>query len=429
MSARQVIEADLVWTGQAFESGVQVALDVEGRIEAVGALEREPTVRLLGQALLPGLVDVHSHAFQRGLRGRPRGAAADFWSWRDAMYAFVDALDEAGFRRTCARAFAEMLDAGITTVGEFHYLHHSREEEDWAFDRLLVETAAEVGIRLALLPTYYRTGGVGEPLRGAQWRFCTPDPETYWERFEAVQRELDPGRQSIGVAVHSVRAAEPDEIAALQAEAVRRGLPFHLHMEEQRGEIEACVAAYGAPPMAVFLERITDAGNVTAIHCTHTRPSDFERFLAVGGTACVCPTTEADLGDGIPRLAGVPLAPRRICLGTDANTRISMVEEMRWLEYGQRLAGERRDVLADESGSAAPTLLRLATVVGARSLGLQVGAIAPGSWGDFAALDLDHPTLADCSPEGILDAWIFGCGNEVVARSCVAGRWREPRTG
>ncbi|MEP7325233.1 MAG: amidohydrolase family protein, partial [Gemmatimonadota bacterium] len=171
-----ILEADRTWTGQQFESGIQIELDAAGRIARVGRLGLKPTTRLTGQALLPGMVNVHSHAFQRGLRGRgdrfPAGMG-NFWSWREAMYRLVEELDPEPFKRISVQAFREMLAAGVTTVGEFHYFHHTRGTTDYAFDRLILEAAAEAGIRIKLLLTYYRTGGIGQPLAGGQLRFAT----------------------------------------------------------------------------------------------------------------------------------------------------------------------------------------------------------------------------------------------------------------
>ncbi|MGH7549347.1 MAG: formimidoylglutamate deiminase [Gemmatimonadota bacterium] len=427
----EVVEADLTWTGETFEPGIQVAIDSTGRIEAVGRLGR-PTDRQLGhRALLPGLVSAHSHAFQRGLRGRgerfPEGVGS-FWTWREAMYGLVESLDAERFRRTCATAFREMLDAGITAVGEFHYLHHGADGEDHAFDRLVLNAAAEAGIRIALLSTCYRRGEIDRPLENTQRRFATLSDEGFWESVDQLAQELDPSTQTLGIAAHSVRAVPLPDIVQLHDEASRRGLVFHMHVEEQRQEIEACVARYGKTPMALLNEEIAIDERFTAVHCTHTGPAELERFVGSGGNVCVCPLTEANLGDGIPGLQpllGSSGPGGQLCLGTDSNARISMVEEMRWLEYGQRSRGETRGRITDEDGDAARPLLSIATRGGARSLGIEVGELAPGRWADFTTLDLEAPGLADTDADTLLAAWIFGGGNAAVAQTCVAGRWRD----
>jgi formimidoylglutamate deiminase len=420
-----LLEAELTWTGRAFESGIQVAIGGDGRIEDVGRLGRAGAERRSGIALLPGFVDTHSHAFQRGLRGQgetfPAGAGS-FWTWREAMYALVGSLDRDSLRRLSGRAFAEMRDAGITTVGEFHYVHHEREG-DFALDDAVLEAAADAGIRLVLLYSFYATGAPGRPLAGAQRRFATPSVDQFWRQLDRLADRLDPARQTLGVAPHSIRAADPSQIRTLHAEALRRGLPVHLHVEEQRREIEECVAAYGRPPMAVILDAV-EGGRFTAVHCTHTTDADMARFLAAGGIACLCPLTEGNLGDGIPTLGRLHAAGGRIAIGTDSNNRLAMLEELRWLEYGQRLRGELRGALADRAGRVAPTLLAAATTGGAAALGVPAGRLAAGYWADLVAIDLQAPSLAEVPAERLLDALVFGAGNEAIAGTYVGGRWR-----
>ncbi|MGI9042467.1 MAG: formimidoylglutamate deiminase [Gemmatimonadales bacterium] len=420
------IQAELTWIDGTFLPGIQITVGPGGRIEAVGAPEEAPSPILWGTALLPGFVNTHSHAFQRGLRGAgedfPAGAGS-FWSWREAMYSLVDSLHADTLHRLCRQAFGEMRDAGTTTVGEFHYLHH-QEPGDFAFDEIVLQAAAEVGIRIVLLQAYYATGSIGKPLEGAQRRFATPSLEGYWRQWERLDLATDGATQTLGVAPHSVRAAGLGEIRELYEEAIRRRRPFHMHVEEQRGEVEQAMAAYGRAPMAALCDSLDIAGNFTAVHCTHTDPRDMARFLSAGGTICLCPATEGNLGDGIPDLSS-PLASGSLSLGSDSNLRIAPVEEMRWLEYGQRLRGEFRGALADGRGRVATTLLAAATVGGSHALGVEGGRIAPGHWADLVAVDLRAPALADVPAERLLEAILFGSGNEAIAGTYVGGRWRE----
>ena len=431
----EVVEADLTWTGEGFQSQVQVVIDPDGRIEAVGKLGRLVDRRLHGSALLPGLVSAHSHAFQRGLRGRgeqfPQGAGS-FWTWRSAMYGLVESLDAERFHRICVRTFREMLDAGITSVGEFHYLHHAPSGEDHAFDALVLEAAAEAGIRIVLLSTCYQAGGIDRPLEAAQRRFATPAGDAFWDSVDRLTEDLDPSTQTLGVAAHSVRAVPLEEIVRLHQETTRRGLVFHIHVAEQNREVEECLERYGRPPLALLNEELGIDGRFTAVHCTHAEPGELERFTADGGNVCLCPLTEANLGDGILDLA--PILPGHagpaggLCLGTDSNARISMVEEMRWLEYGQRLVSRSRGVLADRDDGAR-ALLEIATLGGARAIGINAGEIVPGRMADFAALDLEAPELAGLDEESLLAGWIFGAGNSAVAETCVGGLWRARQGG
>lgn len=423
----RVFEADLTWTGEGFETGVRIGVDAGGRIATVGAGPEPVHERLSGLALLPGFVNAHSHAFQRGLRGRgerfPAGAGS-FWSWREAMYALVAELDAPALEALCARAFREMLAAGITTVGEFHYLHHDEDGRDWALDEAVLAAARATGIRIVLLEVYYRTGGIGQPLERAQRRFDGGSLEEYWRQVTALAARLDPTRESIGVAPHSIRAVELEELVELHARARRQGLVVHAHVEETQKELDDCRAAHGRTPMELLARRLELDAGFTAVHGTHTRPEPLARFLDTGANLCLCPLTEANLGDGIPMLARLPEGG--LCLGTDSNARISMLEEMRWAEYGQRLAHKQRGVLTDANGSVARRLLASATAGGARSLGVRAGALEPGAWADFVAVDLEAPALAGWSAESLLEALVFGAGEEALAGTWVGGRRVHP---
>lgn len=365
-----LLAPELAWTGEAFAAHQGVWIDDAGRVERVGALEDvEPDRRLPGQALHPGLVSAHSHAFQIGLRGTAAHAVeGDFWSWRDAMYELVESMTPDRLHELSKRCFQEMVAAGITTVGEFHYFHHLGEGRHFEGDRVVLEAAKDAGIRIVLLVVYYETGGIGRPLAGGQRRFATPGLREFWEHVDLLGREVDGESARLGVAAHSIRAVPPERLRELWREARMRDLPFHMHLEEQRQEIEDCRAAYGERPMEIVLGLGDDLQGLTAVHCTHTRPEDLRRFAAVGGRVCICPLTEADLGDGIPALAEVPEIHHRLCLGTDSNHRIDMLEEMRWLEYGQRLRYQRRGVLGTAPWRAA---------LGGETLGLTG---APGRW-------------------------------------------------
>lgn len=423
-----LLEADLTWIDGTFVPGIQVEVNDNGTIGRVGSLGLTPSKRLLRQALIPGMINAHSHAFQRALRGRgetfPQGAGT-FWTWRQAMYDVVDRMDDETFYRTCVLAFREMLAGGITTVGEFHYLHHSQTTTDYAYDRLVLQAARDARIRIVLLNAYYRTGGIGQPLAPAQRRFETAGLAGYWANMDTLGGVVDPAVQSLGVVAHSIRAVSLEEIAALRAEAERRGLVFHMHIEEQRRELDEAIAAYGHPPMHLMVELFDSMDRVTGVHCTHTSSEDMERFLAGGGTVCICPTTEANLGDGIADLVPVAAERGRVCLGTDSNARISMMEEMRWVEYVQRLAHQSRGVLRGPDGDLARSLFGMATTNGAYALGLEAGAIATGALADFATLDLDADQLTGADAATLLPAFICGADASTVSAVCVGGRWQE----
>jgi formimidoylglutamate deiminase len=408
-----ILEADLTWTGERFERGVQIAVE-NGVIIDVGRLGGEAQ-RLEKQALLPGFISAHSHAFQRALRGRgetfPEGAGS-FWSWREAMYGLVQQLDEQRFYDAVRATFAEMLAAGITTVGEFHYLHHSPRGADHAFDEIVVRAAKDAGIRLVLLLTYYKTGGIGQPLSAAQQRFATPSLDDFWRQVD----QLD--APHLGIAAHSIRGVPPDDLAPLYHGARSRGMVMHMHVEEQRREIEECRAAYGAAPLHLINTRLPSCEGLTAVHATHSEPEEMQRFTARGGMVCITPLTEANLGDGIPDSSAL----KKPALGTDSNARVSMLEEMRWLEYAQRLRSETRGVFR-----GALPLLQAATVNGAKSLSIDAGEIAKGKLADFTIIDLDARTIREVDEGNLLEGLIFGAGEEVIEGTIVShGAHRQP---
>ncbi len=426
--ALDILEAELTWVDGAFRPGVRVAVDALGKIAGVGALPQPPTRRMPGRALLPGFVSAHSHAFQRGLRGMgevyPDGAG-DFWSWREAMYRLVESVSPAQFRAICRLCFDEMLDAGYTTVGEFHYLHHDDPAaRDHAMDEWIIEAAAEAGIRMALLMSYYRTGGVGRPLAAGQRRFDTPDVAAFLRQVESVARRLDPRLHTLGLAPHSLRAVPADDMHVLVREAAARGWVCHVHVEEQRKEIEEVQAALGAPPMQWLVDHVPLGPGFTAIHATHATGSRLREYLAAGANVCVCPITEGNLGDGISDLTAMLGQGACVCIGTDSNIRLDPAEELRWVEFVQRLRCEKRGIARDAGGALAARLLEIGTIHGARALGLPTGEIAAGRFADFVTLDLRHRSLAGWTMETLPAAYIFGAGREAIGEVCVGGRWR-----
>jgi formimidoylglutamate deiminase len=429
-AAASVIAAELTWTGHRFESGVRVRVR-DGRIEAVGDLPESPTLELPGRALLPGFVNAHSHAFQRGLRGlgeRFPEAAGSFWTWREAMYGLVERATPDLVEAISREAFEEMLDAGITTVGEFHYLHHGTPSgRDWSLDAAVRRAAAAAGIRLVLIEVAYLHGGIDQPLAGGQIRFDGGSVAEVVGRLDALAADLDPSREHLAASAHSIRAVTPEELAELHAAVRDRWLPLHLHLEEQPAEIEACRARHGVGPVALVCDTIAVDSSVTAVHATHTSPEDLRRWAAGGGGVCLCPLTEANLGDGLADGPAMMAAGIEPSLGTDSNARISMLEEMRWMELGQRLRSGRRGVFRDADGTVAPRLLRAATERGAAALGIPAGAIRPGMLADLVAIDLTHPAIAGIPAHELDAAIVFGAGDDVVRATAVGGRWRPTR--
>lgn len=417
----KTIEPELTWTGRGFEPSLQIELLDDGTIGRIGSSLTPNPQRLPGEALVPGFVNAHSHAFQRGLRGRAESFGT-FWSWRDEMYRLVESLGRERFRRLTALTFREMLRSGITAVGEFHYLHHEPGSRGYELDDAVLEAARETGIRLVLLDVLYMTGDMGKPLEGAQRRFQSGSVAELLASVWRLKSLLDPRRESLGLVAHSLRAAPLEAVVELHEEAIRHGLPFHMHVEEQPKEIEASLGHYGRRPLALLLDRLRMGPETTFVHCTHSREEDLKRLFATGANICLCPLTEASLADGIPSKE-IAAGASHLCLGTDSNLRIDPTEEMRLLEYAQRLREERRGVFTDDAGAVAPRLFRIATEGGARALGLRAGRIETGCLADFATLDLGAPELSEAGPHDLLTAFVFGAGNSVLRRVAVGGEW------
>jgi formiminoglutamate deiminase len=255
---------------------------------------------------------------------------------------------------------------------------------------------------------------VGKPLEGVQARFASSTVDEFLESASRIEAQ--------GLVAHSVRAVPIERVARIHEEARRRNLVFHIHVEEQKKEIEASLAHYGKRPLALLLERLSIGPETTAVHCTHSEEEDLDRFLDAGANVCLTPLTEANLADGIPP-ARLTRRGTHLALGSDSNLRIDFTEEMRLLEYAQRLRHERRGVILDASGSAAGRLFEIATRGGARSLGLRAGEIETGLAGDFLTLGLDCPGIRESSPEELMAAFVFGAGREAIRRVAVAGRW------
>ena len=416
----KILEPELVWLDGAFQPGYQVELRDDGTFGRIAPNLGKPTERLDRQALLPGMVNAHSHAFQRGLRGKAEtfgGGSGTFWSWREEMYRLANALDVERFHRLSLLAFDEMLRAGITTVGEFHYVHHLGRSQGYELDEALVRAATEAGIRLVALDVCYLSGNVSKPLEEEQRRFGSESVDVFLESAERLGKLLD-ARQSLGIAAHSIRAVPLEALVELHESARAKSLVFHLHVEEQPREIEAAVSHYGKRPLALLLDRLEVGPELTAVHCTHSESDELSRLLGTGANVCLCPLTEASLGDGIPPvlLAGNP----HLSLGTDSNLRIDFTEEMRLLEYAQRLRERRRGVFTGRDGSVAERLFRIATQGGARSLGVRAGRVEEGYAADFFTLDLDAPALAEVSAEELLTAFVFGSGKSAL-RAVAAG--------
>jgi formimidoylglutamate deiminase len=361
---------------------------------------------------LPGFVNAHSHAFQRMLRGRvehvdPAHPHDDFWTWREAMYAAANSIDPDGAYQIALLLYREMVAAGYTAVGEFHYPHHQPGGRPYADPNAMAKATAaaahDAGIEIVMLMTAYARAGAGLPPTEGQRRFCDASVDAYLERVDALAGEM-----RVGLAPHSVRAVPRDWLEQIVAYAASSGMVVHIHANEQRREIEECEAEYGMRPIELLAEIGLLGPRSTLIHATHISDRELDLLAESGATVCACPTTEANLGDGF--LPALELMERRvpICIGTDSNTVIDPLAELREIEHCARRLVERRNVLVPPGDDGpTPYLLEIGGRNGARALGLDH---APGE----VEIDLDHPLLAGVAPADVPAALIFGAASAAL---------------
>ena len=378
---------------------------------------------------LPGLGNLHSHAFQRGLAGltERRGAGGDsFWTWRELMYRFVERIDPEQLEALAAFAYAEMLEGGFTHVGEFHYLHHDRDGTPYADPAELAgrvaAAAAASGIGLTLLPTLYAHGGFGGAAPGERQKRFLNDPERFARIVEGSRAAVRPlAGASVGVAAHSLRAVTPEELAA--AVRLAGSGVIHIHIAEQLREVEECRAWCGQRPIEWLLANAPVDERWCLVHATHAEPTELAGIAARGAVAGLCPITESSLGDGIFPAADFLAGGGPIGIGSDSNIRLDAAEELRTLEYSQRLALRSRNVLASAAGaSTGRSLFEAALRGGARALrpgGTAGAGLALGASCDLMTLTAEHPVLIGRREDELLDSWIFAGDRGLI--DCV---WR-----
>ncbi|WP_296679804.1 formimidoylglutamate deiminase [Novosphingobium sp.] len=378
--------------------------------------------------LIPGMPNVHSHAFQRAIagRGEVRGSGEDsFWSWRQAMYRFVERLDPEAMLAIAAMAYAEMLEGGFTRVGEFHYLHNAPDGARYcapaAMADALAQAARDTGLAMTLLPVFYAHSGFGaQPPLAEQARFVS-SVDDYAMLHTACSGALAGLADAVlGVAPHSLRAVSPAQLGALTDLA--GSAPLHVHVAEQLREVEQCVEWSGQRPVEWLLDHAPVGPNWCLVHATHITAAESASLAASGAVAGLCPVTEANLGDGLFPAPDYFAAPGKWGVGSDSNVRIDLFEELRWLEYGQRLTLRRRNVAALCAGqSTGAALFEQAGQGGAQALGGAFG-IAVGNPADCVSLDAGHPAFAAIPAALRLDAAIFSAGREAID-----GVWRRGR--
>lgn len=396
--------APSAWIGDTLERDVRITADQAGNTAAIsfGVLAADGDTVLDG-VVQPGAVNAHSHAFHRLLRGRTHGDGGSFWTWRDLMYREASRLDPERYRRVATAVYAEMVAAGWTSVAEFHYVHHRPDGTPYgtphAMERALADAAADSGIRLTLLDTCYLTGGIGRPLSQEQQRFGDGTARRWLDRLASLRAEFaasyDPRQILVGASVHSVRAV-PESALAVIAAGLDASLPLHVHLSEQPAENADCLKATGLTPTGLLARHGLLSRRLSAVHATHLTRGDVRLLGDAGATVVVCPTTEADLGDGIGPARALADAGAVIALGTDQHAVIDPMLEARALEHGERLASGKR-------GRFTPAALRGAlTGGGAASTGRGTGSIRVGEPCDLITLDPSSVRTAGSDPDQLL---------------------------
>jgi formiminoglutamate deiminase len=420
-TAPGAVWCELAWLGgERAERDVLIELDGE-RLGAVttGVASPPPEAETLAGLTIPGLANAHSHAFQRALRGRAQSERGDFWTWRMTMYELAEAIDPDFYLDLARATFGEMALAGITAVGEFHYLHHApggeRYEDPNAMGEAVTRAAREAGIRITLLDTCYLHGGIDREPEGAQLRFSDGSAGAWGERVDG----LDEGEGvRVGAAIHSVRAVDPESAASVASFAAERSWPLHAHVSEQPAENEDCRAAYGTSPTGLLADAGALSERFTAVHATHPADRDFEALASNGCRVCLCPTTERDLADGVGPARRLTQAEVGLCLGTDSHALIDMFEEARAVELDERLESGVR------GGHSAAELLRAATAGGYESIGWpEGGRIEPGALADLVTVSLEGVRLAGTSAEHALESVVFSASAADVRQVIGGGRF------
>ena len=398
-----------------------VAVEVDGdRITAVTpGVDPVPagSVRLAG-VTVPGFANAHSHAFHRALRGRTHGGTGSFWTWRRQMYDVADGLDPDSYLRLARATYAEMALAGISCVGEFHYLHHGPGGVPYAAPNVmadaLVAAAHEAGVRLTLLDACYLHGGIGVALEPTQQRFADADVDAWAARVDGLHD--GPGVR-VGAAVHSVRAVDPESISTVVAWAAGRDAPLHAHVSEQPAENDQVFAAYGCTPAQALADLGALGERFTAVHATHLTADDIGLLGAWRCWCCICPTTERDLADGIGPTGALRDAGARLSLGSDSHAVIDLLEEARAVELDERLATGVR------GRHDAPSLLTMATAHGHAGLGWpDAGRLAVGQLADLTTIALDSVRTAGATPASALGTAVFAAAAADVQHVVIGGR-------
>lgn len=426
------------WLPDGWHPNVVISVDPGGDIVDISAEDTVTTARTIPGAAIAGMPNIHSHAFQRAMAGlaEQRGSKDDsFWSWRETMYDLASRITPEYLNAIAAQLYADMVKAGYTSVCEFHYLHsHADASGDGAsgnpshqmrltMSHALMDAATTAGIGLTLLPTLYQTSDFGAAPPTARQRQFTMQTREYLDLLDALRQSSQRSAQlEVGMALHSLRAVPPESLQMV-LDTHRHGQVIHIHIAEQEREVRACQEHLGKRPIEWLLENAPVDERWCLVHATHVTAAELQGVVAAGAVVGLCPTTEANLGDGIFPMEDLLAAGGAYALGSDSHVSLSPIEELRWLEYQARLARRQRSVLMQDGESGGAMLWQRACTAGARVTGRPVGELAVGKRADIVVLDLSLPLFTARNGASIMDTFVFSGSSESVRDVMVGGRW------
>ena len=426
--------APMAWINGAWAKDVLLSVAYDGTwasIQVNASIDQHAGAIRLAGPVLPGLVNAHSHAFQRAIAGmteRTGGGQDNFWNWRDRMYSAAQRITPQQLEAIAALLYAELLQAGYTQVCEFHYLHNNINGKPYAnpmeMSLALVSAALRVGIGITLLPALYmRSGFAATSLRDDQQRFAST-PDSIFETCDGIDKQFCSNLVNTGVALHSLRAVGQGALTQAAAYAKAHTMPIHIHVAEQTGEVADCIATHGQRPVEWLLNHAGLDASWNLVHATHTTPAELQGVKSSGASIVLCPTTEANLGDGVFDLSTYAAAQGNWSIGSDSHVTRSWQEELRLLEYSQRLALRQRNVMASSSNksSTAAALFNAALAGGAAACGLPTGGLAAGNRADFVVVDTASPAMLGVPDGHVLDAMVFSSPDARLSDVFVAGK-------
>lgn len=424
---------DQAWIGNQWAPNVRVEVD-SGIIKSVSRdIEPDSAEERVGGIVLPGMVNVHSHAFQWEFAGKSEFRTQEhdsFWSWRKQMYQSVLTLGPDEYRASAEQLFRLMIGRGYTSIGEFHYVHRAPDNDPYPetglLSRMMVQAALSAGMRICIIPVLYQRGGFeNQPLTSAQQRFELTDQQLEEVLHALVEQYVSNELVTIGMAFHSLRAVDPAKFGRIveKFESITGGGPIHIHVAEQEKEVQDSIAATGLRPVELLFESANVDHRWCLIHATHMTDDESDRVAASNAVVGLCPTTEANLGDGFFPAERYLDAGGRMAIGSDSHVCIDPFSELRMLESGRRLLDQRRAVLCTETQSCGELLYRSASQGGAQALGINAGVLQAGALADMIVLDESHPIIKNVEGSQTVDRAVFCQYGNPVKRTMIGGKW------